>query len=313
MKKVSIIIPVYNGEKYIKECLESILKQTYKNIEIIVVDDGSIDNTKNILKSYKDKIVVKFQKNLGAPSARNNGYRSAQGDYILFFDADDYMGKDYIEHIVKIMNNGFELVISNFSRIDEYGNRKDWQFKSKKHLTDYEMLYIIPPFPNNKLYLKKVIDENNIIFEDLRMAQDLNFYLKYLQCIKKVGFNDSFDVYYREHSNSITTNYSLKIFDVEKSINLSKVYLKEENKNIFNCSRLYNYHCQLIKYSYYSKEDQKEIIKFFKKSFKSNRVNKIPIKYKKIMFKYYLNVWCMLYLPRVLKSPFNKLVLRKIA
>lgn len=312
MKKVSVIIPVYNGEKYIEECLESILSQTYKNIEIIVVDDGSTDNTKQILENYKNKIMLKCQKNSGASTTRNNGYKLASGEYILFFDADDYMTENYIKNAVNIMNEGYDLVITNFNRFDETGKIKPWEFMNKKGLTEYETLYLIPHFPNNKLYKKTIIDDNKIEFKKYIMAEDANFFLKYIQNTKKIGFNNSFDIFYREHSNSITTKYSLNILDVEGAYNDLEKYIKKENKNIFACSRLYHYHCQLIKYSYYNKNNRQEIIKFFKKGFKDNKLNKMPIRYKKIMFKYYLNVWCMLFLPKPLKVLCNMVVLKKI-
>lgn len=312
MKKVSIIVPVYNGEKYIVECLESILNQTYKNIEIVVVDDGSIDNTKKILEKYKEKIKIKYQQNSGVSLARNNGYSLTTGDYILFFDSDDYMTENYIENAVSIMNEGYDLVITNFKRFNEEGIIKPWVFSSKKELTDYELLYLMPHFPNNKLYKRKIIDEYKIKFPKFIMAEDANFFLKYIQNTKKIGFNDNFDIFYREHSNSVTGRYSLNILDVVRAFEDLEKYIKIENKNIFNCSRIFHYHGQLIKYSYYNKNDRKEIIKVFKNSFKNNKLNKIPFRYKKTILKYYLNVWCMLFLPRPLKLLCNKIVLKKI-
>ena len=97
---VSIIVPVYNSEKYLQNCYESIKKQTYQNIEIIFIDDGSVDNSYQMCKNFQstdNRVIVKHQKNAGVSKARNNGILSANGDVILFIDADDIVDKNYVE------------------------------------------------------------------------------------------------------------------------------------------------------------------------------------------------------------------------
>ena len=105
---ISIIVPVYNAEKYLAKCLESLISQTYKNIEIILIDDGSKDESEKICQTYcaKDaRIIVKKQKNAGASSARNRGVDLAKGKYILFVDADDYVSDDYIEYLYRLIKS----------------------------------------------------------------------------------------------------------------------------------------------------------------------------------------------------------------
>ena len=100
MVKVSIIIPVYNAEKYLKQCLESLVRQTEQNMEIICVDDGSTDHSFDILKDYSTKyeyISVLSQSNMGAAAARNKGIQQAKGEYLLFLDADDFFEADLVE------------------------------------------------------------------------------------------------------------------------------------------------------------------------------------------------------------------------
>ena len=92
MPKISIIVPVYNVENYIKKCLDSIFDQTYKDYEVIVVNDGTKDNSMNIVNNYKVKIVT--QKNQGLSAARNHGVEKAKGEYLIFLDSDDYLDKD---------------------------------------------------------------------------------------------------------------------------------------------------------------------------------------------------------------------------
>ena len=105
--KFSIIVPVYNVEKYIEKCLESILNQTYDNFEIIVINDGSTDNSKKILDNYKTnkKIKIINQDNQGLSIARNNGLGAASGDYILFIDSDDYIEEELLSTLNKNINN----------------------------------------------------------------------------------------------------------------------------------------------------------------------------------------------------------------
>lgn len=104
MAKVSVIVPVYNGKKYINKCVNSILRQTFKDIEIILVDDGSTDNTLNILKEYEKRfpnVKVIESSNLGAGGARNIGLDASHGEYILFVDADDFLREDMVEVLYK--------------------------------------------------------------------------------------------------------------------------------------------------------------------------------------------------------------------
>ena len=120
--KVSIIIPVYNAEKFIEKGIKSILEQTYKNIEIILINDGSADNSLKIIKKYEKKfpdiIKVYNQKNMGVGKTRNKGIEVSNGDYITFIDADDYIDSDFIETLMnKISDN--DIIVSGYRQVDE--------------------------------------------------------------------------------------------------------------------------------------------------------------------------------------------------
>jgi len=120
--RYSIVIPVYNAEKYLYRCLESILQQTFSDYEIIIVDDGSTDASKEICSSYVNdyRVFYYFQKNSGVSSARNKALREAKGEYILFVDADDYISANLLENI-EAHNTGQDVIVFQFS-VDSYGS-----------------------------------------------------------------------------------------------------------------------------------------------------------------------------------------------
>ena len=113
---ITIIVPVYNVKEYLSKCLDSILCQTYKNIELILIDDGSTDGSEKICDDYAKKdnrVVVYHQTNFGVSVSRNKGLKLANGIYITFVDADDYISKDYIIDLKKNINDSIDIVISN--------------------------------------------------------------------------------------------------------------------------------------------------------------------------------------------------------
>ena len=118
---VSIIIPVYNTEKYLSKCLESVINQTYKNLEIILINDGSTDKSKEICESFakKDKrIQILNKENSGVSSARNHGMRLAKGQYIAFIDGDDYAEENYIEELLKnLKQTESDCVLCGYNRV----------------------------------------------------------------------------------------------------------------------------------------------------------------------------------------------------
>ena len=121
---VSIIVPVYNVEKYLRKCLDSIVNQTYKNIEVICVDDGSPDNSIDILREYRakdDRVTIIRQKNKGLSGARNTGIKNATGKYIMFIDSDDWVELNMVELMTKKMDNkNLELAVCG--TINHIGN-----------------------------------------------------------------------------------------------------------------------------------------------------------------------------------------------
>ena len=122
--KISIIIPVYNSEKYLDRCFKSILDNKYDNLEVIVVNDGSSDNSQKIIDGYVKKYPKVFvsinQKNQGIGATRNNGIKKASGKYIMFIDNDDFIDKDYIKtHVDNVLENDYDVVISGYKRVTD--------------------------------------------------------------------------------------------------------------------------------------------------------------------------------------------------
>ena len=120
-KKVSVIIPTYNSDKYLKKCIESILLQTYKNIEIIIINDGSTDKTDDIVKKYEDERIKYYKnKNQGIGKSRNYGIKQSTGEYIMFVDSDDYIDESAVEEMIKkITDSNLDMLVCDFYKIEK--------------------------------------------------------------------------------------------------------------------------------------------------------------------------------------------------
>lgn len=191
-KKVSIIVPVYNREEKIEKCINSIQRQTYKNIEIICVDDGSKDNSREVVKRIKenDARVILIEKENGGPSsARNRGLMVSTGEYIQFVDSDDSIDADMVERLVKSLEeHEAQLVICGYKfsdgqqpRIPENGVWTKTEFLNKFH-EFYEGGFIHAPW--NKLYVKNYIQD--YFPEDMDLGEDCVFNMIYISNVSKV-------------------------------------------------------------------------------------------------------------------------------
>ncbi len=209
---VSIIIPIYNSEKYLKTCVNSILNQTYKNIEVILIDDGSTDESRKICEKLKNKdnrIKFIFQSNGGPSVARNNGISQAKGKYIFFCDSDDYIDSNVIEILVKnekkCQLNGVYHYIEN-KKIKKLKKYKKEEYDRKKFLNNIFNGTILGT--SWGFLFDKEITKNIKFNENTNCMEDTIFLIEYIKTAKidKIIYNDLAYYHYVSNDNSITQN-----------------------------------------------------------------------------------------------------------
>lgn len=230
MVELTVIIPVYNAEKYIGKCIDSILSQSYQLYEVLLIDDGSTDNSLSICQEYekKDKRIKVFhQKNEGPSSARNYGLRLAQGTYLTFIDADDYIMPTMFSELIRIMDDtSCDLVISPFTVEYVYFKNKkflrpnlhfDGLLRNSKEDADkifslFEATIINSPCA--RIYKTEIIKTNHIFMpHGVNYMEDLIFNIDYLKCCESFYFfNKSFYFYTKKKFGSITSSYTDKLF-----------------------------------------------------------------------------------------------------
>lgn len=325
MDLVSIIIPVYNVEGYLEECIESVLNQIYNNIEVLIIDDGSTDNSKNIAIKYSNRdqrIKVFSQKNMGASVARNKGILKSKGKFIMFLDADDVLEKYGVEALYYAMiKNNCDIAIGDWTNIDEDNKlllnhdlqNKQLYTSSKLYSTKEILNYsFFDPVPSNKMFKRNIIEDYNIRFAEVAIGQDLNFFLKYIAHCKSVYLLNKNIFKYRIRNGSISRTYSLKIKDITNSFDdIMEHYLANnklnEYKNQLNSWKIHHLNWQINKIRLISeKEDRIKVINNFKNSTREilkdeminniERKNFIKLKIKYIFkFIYSSNTYCRFY------------------
>lgn len=220
-EKVSIIIPIYKVEKYIDDCLNSVLNQTYQNLEVILVDDGSPDNCPVICEKYKEKdqrIKVIHQKNQGLSSARNTGLKYVSGDYVLFLDSDDYINLDCCKRLVQMSKKTkSDIVIGEIVTVNEDGVRIDSNLGLKIHKSKIlnkeqamEEVIIeqqIRGYAWGKLFRREIADK--VFYPTGKAYEDRFTIYKYFSKVEKVCLCPGAITYYRLRDSSITHSKNL--------------------------------------------------------------------------------------------------------
>ena len=211
---VSIIVPVYNAEKYLNRCIDSILSQTMTDFELLLIDDGSKDNFGRICDEYaeKDARVRVFHKpNGGVSSARNLGLDNAKGKWITFVDADDRCSCNYLEHLLSKVDDDTDLIISYAVICDSTGEKAEVYPEYKVNATNFERLFVDSDMhwhtsPWAKLYRASIIYENSLRFNEMmHIGEDADFLFSFMLITDKIYVSSDTDYYYTcDVSGSLT-------------------------------------------------------------------------------------------------------------
>jgi glycosyltransferase, group 2 family protein len=225
--KLSIIVPVYGVEKYIDKCLDSLVKQSLKEIEIIVVNDGTKDNSQKIIdkyvKKYPEKIKSYIKENGGQGSARNYGLEKANGEYIGYVDSDDFIEKDMYKKLYnKAKEDNYDIVVcGNYNVSEDYQNKNIDAFINNYN-TDLENIFFGKMAVWNKIYKRDILIKNKLEFKEKVWYEDLAFTLKAIMNSNTFAFIDEplYDYLIREGStmNNSNVQRNLEILDAFNDI-----------------------------------------------------------------------------------------------
>lgn len=281
VEKISVVVPIYNVEKYIDKCINSILNQSYKEIEVILVNDGSTDNCLNLCKQYSkmdSRVLVINKKNGGLSSARNAGIAVATGKYIVFIDGDDYICLDYIEKLYNTIKlSKSDMAVCGVEIVDEVGNKTNRLSTGNSYdefipfgaecLEPYEMEKRYYTCKNgfmfvvtwNKMYLKDIF--NNLLFDEGKIFEDEYIFSSMIRKCKKIAFTPDKLYFYVQRNGGITSrskqqdkfHYITEIF--ERRL---KIYEKEHNNELLTmeCEKFIR---QTISYYKYLNKEEKSV------------------------------------------------------
>ena len=231
MPKVSVIVPIYNVEKYLEKCINSLLSQTLEDIQIILVNDGSKDNSGNIAKEYeknnKNRIIYVEKENGGLSDARNYGLKYATSDFIAFLDSDDYIEKNaYEEMYNKAIEENADYVECDF--IWEFPNKirvdKQYPYKNKK-----EMLSFVRVVAWNKLIKRQLITDNNLEFPKGLRYEDIEFTYKLIPFVNKFAYVDKPFIHYVQREGSIANVQNERTAEIFTVLDNVIEFYKENN------------------------------------------------------------------------------------
>ena len=232
--KISVIVPVYNVENYLEKCLNSLVNQTLEEIEILVINDGSTDDSQKIIDEFQEKFSQKIKafskENGGLSDARNFGIDRATGNFLAFVDSDDYVSENMLQEMYDLaIKNEAELVICNLQKVDENGNvtQKLTQIPNLSEKINLEKNFSVfsdlSYFACNKIFKKELFDgkrfQKGMHFEDIELIPQI-----LLQC-KILAKTDAFHYQYLERSNSISKSHTERGLDILKSVeNVEKAF-----------------------------------------------------------------------------------------
>ena len=312
MSKISVIIPVYNVEKYLEKCLDSVINQTFQDLEIICINDGSTDNSLKILEKYKSidaRIKIISQENKGLAAARNVGFNIAKSDFVYFLDSDDWIHETLIAKAYEsITKNNSDIVLFDVTNV--YNNSfidvhraglfiKKYHLENFKFSTQPEIAYHTPT-AWSKLYRKSFLIKHNLLFpEELRFGEDSPFWVLLLSCNPQISILNECLYYYRKRDTGLSGTIDSQL--IEKQWNVYRNIVQSERyKSIkvpFQLTIL-DFECRLSIYGYSAMNNlnlvfpyEKSLINFTKayKSFNNYNLWKLP-GYRLLKFRHFYTI-----------------------
>ena len=302
MDKITIIVPIYNVEKYLSFALDSVVNQTYKNLEVLLIDDGSTDNSRKIAEEYVKKdsrFILIHQENKGLSGARNTGLENATGKYIMFLDSDDFFDPNSCESLYKCIEaTGADYAIGNYTNTNEDGTKwKNPVFDREKYkpfrlsIKDYtNSFYIMNSGVWNKIFRKSFLDNLNVRFVEKLPAEDAIFTTYCFINSEKVYYTpDNVYNYRLRDSNSISTNCSKQYF-----LGINKAYrmIYDNFRNSNNLEYYRYYYAKSMNYILYrfidtdllTNEERIEVLVKMKWFYMLNNDLKIPTIIKSVQY-----------------------------
>ena len=314
MKKLSVIIPVYNAEKTLKKCIESVLRQKNDEIEIVIINDGSKDSSDEIIQQYKEnnpKMISYYKKkNTGIADTRNYGIKKAKGKYIMFLDADDYLDLHLYGRINRYIEKDIDLIKFKLQRVDEKGNITEKingpTFENKTGEQGFKLLYctdVLLDSPCVYAIKKEIFTKNKLEFKAGTEHEDFGLIPFVIVLAKTMISIDFYGYQYVQVEGSITrnTDYSKtkkKANDALKQYDdaLEKINRYGLNKEIAKILKVYYTNAILLKIETLKVKDQKQYIKEIRKRKMPNNIKATSVKQamKKLILslniKWYLNL-----------------------
>jgi len=298
--KVSVIVPVYNVQDYLSKCIDSIINQTYRDFELILIDDGSTDSCGEICDKYAssdNRVRVIHQSNSGPSAARNAGLDVAKGDYISFVDSDDYIHNQMLETMVKkITGTQADIAICNYAFVDYQGNtiEHDSTIESESFISQDNLLGLLAKgwlpavIPCNKLYERSIFD--NLRYPSGKRYEDDFIAHKIIARAKKILLIPDYFYYYLQREGSMSKNqFSIEKFDRIESLLDRSDFLKSIGKDKYSFYSLVDAIVRLTIYWKYKKTSYYSgVFRKYRKTilarYKTTRYYLSDLKYSAVLF-----------------------------
>jgi len=304
--KISIIIPVYNAAEYLRECIDSVVSQSYENLEIICIDDGSTDNSISIIEEYvkaDDRVKLIKQKNLGAAYARNAGVQIASGEYISYIDADDFISQGLYEEFIRVLNSlnrDIDIFIFNAAYFDSVAKKNIsncfvdlscWNNHSSElsihTFRDCRNIFTKNVAVWNKIYRKTFLTENNINFPDGMKYEDVYYYTVTMIKANSIVIDDKLFYNYRDMSSvgSASNEKSKRVLDIFDAIKIAEDVIYKENLFEYFKYALFQFKCNMwfIHYQYCPLKLQKKYFEEMRKRLIEHEKNLEPRIWKQLV------------------------------